>query len=740
MQVKILNNVFNKKKNDVSVPEEEITSLDIKNILKEVELPVISNPTDEEVNELFKTINSNNYNSFVDETLSLIEREEDDYNIINNAIIRYDKESCLYPNSFWFWPSPTHDVKIACIYNKSNIFFTIYKTLMEEIHEIRKEVNIRYKAFSMFVEEEKNISKKSDYLLSYQDKIKSLSDIIDHKYSNIIMNLKKSKILKERKRQFSNVEKLLNEKDHNTHINVARALDISLGCFECYNIPRELKVDLYKELENVIYKIEGEKYCKDYIGGYYEGQIITKETIKSHFEHSFTDNIMVDSKWKWLTFHCSNEVLNEITKILVDIIIKRDRYRKEHFHDYKNYIEQMDVLIDKYNNTILTEWNLDELEKEITELCQNIGDYLRIFGEGCVGNGSFHDEEEVDKKIINEINKRFFTLTFFYGLIYGENKVRILLEELNDDIHPYGFHYYDGYDYYDKYIKELKKQVEEKYHIKFSVDTTYIDEDVIYNRNLEISREFMLLLEGKEDHCADIYFKKDKEVNLNDFIDECVKFNNLSTSYTYEKMTNPGVYNVSYIEELSLEEIYYIIKYLILSNGEFEFKWVPMTNVYYKSDYEIGEFCIERATNILMKLQKTIIENKYDSRILVIPKNIKFDSLNVTHLKGLKKTDNYNPFALYVSTYSQLEKINRFYYPVRVDETEKLTNLNNLFDYILIDEETYNKVLNEELVLIDDIKERLRVIPKINSYSEISNYLDIELEKDSNNKKLVKSK
>jgi hypothetical protein len=165
-----------------------------------------------------------------------------------------------------------------------------------------------------------------------------------------------------------------------------------------------------------------------------------------------------------------------------------------------------------------------------------------------------------------------------------------------------------------------------------------------------------------------------------------------------------------------------------------------MTNVYYKSDYEIGEFCIERATNILMKLQKTIIENKYDSRILVIPKNIKFDSLNVTHLKGLKKTDNYNPFALYVSTYSQLEKINRFYYPVRVDETEKLTNLNNLFDYILIDEETYNKVLNEELVLIDDIKERLRVIPKINSYSEISNYLDIELEKDSNNKKLVKSK
>ena len=31
----------------------------------------------------------------------------------------------------------------------------------------------------------------------------------------------------------------------------------------------------------------------------------------------------------------------------------------------------------------------------------------------------------------------------------------------------------------------------------------------------------MLLLEGKEDHCADIYFKKDKEVNLNDFIDEC---------------------------------------------------------------------------------------------------------------------------------------------------------------------------------------------------------------------------
>ena len=401
---------------------------------------------------------------------------------------------------------------------------------------------------------------------------------------------------------FSHADNLLEKNNYNIRINVGKKLANGLGNFDVYHLPRELKNDLYNQLEKVVYKIEGEKYCKDYIDGSYEGKVITKEEIKSHFEYSKECTFSYDYQWKWFFLHASKEILDEVEKIVANMSIDRERYRKNHFNDYMNYIKQMDDLIDKYNNTLITEWNIDELEKNIYEIVYNVGDYIRFYGGLGYGIGGFDEEETIDNKIIHDFNSRFFNLSFFYGAIYGYKKIEYLMYNANRDIEPYGFKYYEGDSYYFLLMEHLIKEVERKYDVKFpmkydlpmksthgslyrkiySIDpdsTEYkdyelFDRTVLFKLNLQMARDYMLLLQDKE-ALVNVYFKKNREENLNSFIDECVSFTNGSKQM--------HICDLSYIdEEVSLEEIYYIIKYLLLSNDKFELSG-NVDNLYTKS-------------------------------------------------------------------------------------------------------------------------------------------------------------
>ena len=81
--------------------------------------------------------------------------------------------------------------------------------------------------------------------------------------------------------------------------------------------------------------------------------------------------------------------------------------------------------------------------------------------------------------------------------------------------------------------------------------------------------------------------------------------------------------------------------------------------------------------------------------------------------------------ALYISTYDQLIELNNNY-----------NSLNYKFRYIFINEKL---LLKDNIVLVKELRDKIRFTEEINHYDEISKYLDNVLEKEDKGNKLVKS-
>ena len=245
--------------------------------------------------------------------------------------------------------------------------------------------------------------------------------------------------------------------------------------------------------------------------------------------------------------------------------------------------------------------------------------------------------------------KKFYNITFFYSVLSGYEDTKNLIEKASSTVSPYGFHYYEAGDFYFLHVDSLIKQLEKKYNVDFPMkydlkrkdihewlyhDHHYVNLDnsgyeyyqlfeliKLYELNIEMVKNFILLLNDREE-CLDIYFKRSKEYSLTNFIDSCVHFLRSSSDsifdYRYLDRNNP-VYELGYINgEISLEEIYYIIKYLILSDDEFELSWSEVDNIYNKCNDK--KLDCPPYYNFLIRIKQKMIENNYDSRILVVPK------------------------------------------------------------------------------------------------------------------------
>lgn len=737
----------------------------------------------EKAYDLYKGINYSNYTSFIDKSMELVRSANYEKGILERTIARSRKNYKSFSGLInRYGPSiPNYDritpkKKINLEYDETKLLLAKYDVITKKVLEIKNEIEIRCKALDMFVEEEKDKWKKeNEMVLSQQEKIHDFSRNIENICSNIIDTIKKTNVAKNKKKYISFVDRKLEKKDKSTYISFGEVSASSLGYFTHFHLSRELREYLLNELEKVVYKMEGETYKKEYTYKKEDGGNITKEDISRELKYCVKDDISYEYNWKFFTYHAPKEVLDDIYKVFADVYHKREIYRKEHFNDYIKYINTMNELIDRYENTPPTEWDMDYLYKEVYELGANISDYLRFF---CNYGGicSYDDENTLDERIEYELRKRYYALSFLYGSIYGCEDTKYLIDKSKRDCDPYGMYGHEIYSYNFRYMEYLISQVEKKYDVSFPMeynkngkirnlrneyyqscrfeaigDRDYnpcpgyqiVERSTLFRKNLEMAKDLLLLLNGKEDF-IDIYINVDNKFNLVDYIKKYVKFINIESFRPnhLEKEYSNNVYSLRNVNEsVSLEEIYYIIKYLILSDKEFELECENDVNVYINRCEKEKKYCKEHI-NFLMQIEKKKIDYNYDSRILVIPKSIRLDIEDVLRLKYRKNNDNYNPIALYISTYDQLKELNDNYHVRKSNNKEEINytryDFNDLFKYIFIDEELYNEIMNKHLNIINDINTKLRVISKINHYSELSKHLDNELEKD-NGKTLVKS-
>ena len=695
------------------------------------------------VNDFYHTLTLKNCGLFVNDCFNLIKKADDEYNILENTIGRYNRFYNSYPKSYSKLGETRYSIEeitgdLIRVYNYSYTLLSNleYERIMNNLYDVKRKLIIRKEALKKFVEEEKEECKKISNLILMQDKVENLTKDIDSIIHDAIQIIKEKSPYNRKQKVIPIVSKKLDEKDNSIYINISKLLHHELDHLIRYNLPRELRFKLLDDIKKIMYCVEGKHYKEEYCYNKYGGKEITKKDIDYHFNYNSNDTISPD--WGWLTYHISKEEMMVIYKLIADYYYKREVYRKRHFNDYKIHSRLMNKTIKTYECALPSEWDSEYLSQKTREITNSLGEYLRVFEEN--GLGIFRHEKFLSHNIVNKLYSEYYHLSFIYASIYGDKAHEKMIDESTKDC-PYHISDSRSSHYHYYLMKELVEKVEAKYNVVFSIDygnyaknkdywsSVYRHEFlpssnepddykkwahyIYFIQNQPLAKDLLMLLHGKDDF-LNFYFENEKKYNLNDYIKN--QFNT-TCEFDFNHINKP----------ISLEELFYILK-IIKWDNDFQLVCNDCYN-FGLNGYEGETICNEDHTNFLMLIAQKKIDRKYNPRILVIPESVSLRYYNIKYISY----DLSNTKAIYISNYDQFTEL--YSENNMIHNFEKIIINENLYNDIFSNKNLYNLLLNQNSELID----KIIVIPEIKHYSDISKYLDDELEKKNNRKRLVKS-
>ncbi len=386
-------------------------------------------------------------------------------------------------------------------------------------------------------------------------------------------------------------------------------------------------------------------------------------------------------------------------------------YAYKHQNDYQKIINEIKNTVSKYENSPSNTWNLGKLYNIIREF------YLRIniYGYLC--------EKYLNDKIINEIINNLLNLCYYKylmnGRLFSDKRITPNMEIPKDPVPRKGaFNIYfipfdirDKIDmnkeiaYYHKILHDLLKKIEDKYGLK--MDFSLVNQ-IDKNKDRNIENEFKYLndvLNENFDFLNSFYVKSLKDKNgLNLLLKKILKNDYHQIAFdemdsTYKKYLENIFYLLKFchIQQYDLNGLYNIfINNVIIENTNFKEK--------------------EELEKVIFKCFIRKLEIEDDDIILVIPQCMTGFTKNI-HIAV------ENKIGVYVSNFSMAISIIEF---LKINKEHSIK-------YLFMNESTYNELIKNN----GTINVKAIIVPDDIKYSELSSYLDRELEKEKNEEKVL---
>lgn len=447
-------------------------------------------------------------------------------------------------------------------------------------------------------------------------------------------------------------------------------------------------------------------------------------------------------------------MMEEIFKIVASSMHDAEIYCYEHKDEIKEYIESFKKKILEYETTPTKDWDLKQID-QLLIFAHNFKHFsIQKYLHGHCGN------EEEEKEL-----EELYTKLKFINIVKGIDIVRYSIVDIGKDMDN---------DTKNRLVDEILRKIEEKY------DTPILDKRGISNKELISNRDYFILyyshnfplvlfdfLRGDTDSVqiyqtiypystyADWFTKwikwaryytnngvldderlyKNKKNNFNFFINS---YNELEDVVTSEDIDKDGKIRIT------LEDMFYTLKFI----GIDEENIIYPNNMTYPKELDMEPSTHEydaKLPSFLATIKFKELEKNYDDRIVVVPKTISFAQDNGS-IKSIDQLQlNENAQAVYLTTQHQIGAIfeNRY------------SNGNTKIKYVFISEFAFEKykeyyLMKMGLLFYKSPKEakdlleeylnnifsqfKIIVLPKDTKYSELSSYLDQELEKEEQKK------
>ena len=441
--------------------------------------------------------------------------------------------------------------------------------------------------------------------------------------------------------------------------------------------------------------------------------------------------------WRYVVNELPEDLVKELYKIIAKYLhqIKTDAF--SHRNDYKAFLDEMNAIINRYENTPACEWNTNPLEV-IPKYRRKIYSYTEKCGEFLT--------DEIKDKLLTAYLKLNWLEYIHPRCLFNEG------ESCDNDYPLFAELDYSFIDAkYAVFADELLQKVENKFNINLG-DLKFLTKDKDYRskfinlhvEDYQVCNYWSYLYDLLNGRTIQIYAKPTKENPI------AYRSNNKSSTFHLEQD------RVS----LTLEDLFYYIRTINDSNVQIDFKNIQ--------PFETSEkYCISNSFNNLMALiELKIMENQYDDRILILPK-VKQDMSDDWHKCLTSPTRKYTAalacdchmFEEFLRSSTTREKVDYLfvkentlvmfrraiedYFPEYYKFIERLQNNKS----VPIDGQTHaaiqlvmiwNKYFNISGNYIDYQGIKIIIVQNDTTYSELSDILNQELAKSIDEKHLEK--
>lgn len=688
-----------KNKTDINSNSLGISTIDT-SFIKVPKLSDLSKENQNKVMKYFNEINYNNYETIVKYGDSLLEKSNKEI-----EFFVHDLEDIIKDIS-----TIIKDINEENYY-KLLLYKEEIKLSIEELNKIEKEAELRLIALDMYIKKEER--RKYDFLgiFGKAERLRYLKD--------------KSSLLNERQRL------LITIKLNKQHLQIIyNSLNENKGLLETMNN--------YLKSNDSFMNLSEKYYLRTCIAIIYEKeQLIGDKFISKELES------MVYYLKPIYSVRGVKETIGSLSKngsiitLVSKEIRKINKYAYEHRNDYSILINKMNIISCKYDNLPSSKWNIKELTQEINKYTKLTSSYIII----C--------KRYINDDVLKQIRDSLFNLNYYYyisnyveknkidgiehtlfdkRIINNEGRYRIYYNDPRDD----SWHWAKNYEeeFYDKLSLNLLNKIEYKYDITLKTglyglisNISKLDILKIIKKNGELQYLFDILHGNFE--IFDMQISFNNEIKINDFIKKIAS-----------KKIEKGSYTIQNVSTISINDLFNLLIFLGKHNYNINNLFVKCKQLEDRHTVDEGLLSDNKININTMLLREFLgqiytqkLKKEYDNRILIIPSIVEFNSLmEYGNKKILQSIDNElnisnNTIGIYVSNWSQANIIS------------KALELKSLsIKYLFMNEYLYNELTK----IYNKINAKLIIVPDDVKYSELSSYLDKEIDSNKRYTKYLK--
>lgn len=717
------------------------------------------------VMEQYRELNRNNYREkILNYSYDLAQKSYKEIDVLTRTMMKYEAQYEKYRNDRKDDKSKT--MVMATDYHLALLSVAEYNSIIDTIFNIRAELTLRLLALDLFIKKE-NIEYKFKGIINRRQEVEyrtlqkqleeergrllTLITCNDHIFLAVKHNISTKAMLEEKQEIFN----IVNQKLHSGGTNIQR-------------IVINMLMEVGEHLTRCV-KIIGlnEEFIKDL-----KEKIAPK--IKNTDDIDYIIHDMVYS-CNWVNFVDKVDFNNikDVYKLLGVYYHKYETYRLDHFHDYEKYIKELEEIVKMCETTPPKEWDTKYLDEKASYFTDELYSYMRLFDKS---NKLFHQDYDtsIDEENRKKLVELYFKLLLFDVSAKGNNKEKNLNKSYwRTYEYPYSSSklYKEFCDFRFSYIYDLLTKVGNIYQSQmkmgmwnFYLDQLFDDDGIEINNNLKRTYEVDLRkkLEDPEFYseiikdCRSIITGKPLDIekgfkayhynkygNLKEYIRS---IGNIYTPAIIQfdvpsESKDSYVFDIREIKTATDEEIFYIMKTYDVD---------PEKIILSVSTLSVDKNYLRWIQEIKIKE----MEKKYDHRIMVFPKsiNISFDFLGREFLPQYTQSNkvglNSTIENVFVSTEDQFDYVYDIckmqlapeYRTVKkrtvhVGESPTYeapnykSNAGRNLKRIFMTEKLYNSLKCKDFYDIHH-KAKIVVIPNINHYYEVSQYLNNELKKE----------